>query len=469
VIQMDAACGRIERCIDAGDGHRRSRCHGSWVVRALLGAGHEVAVMEDRDDRSRGGQSEDTELRPGELATALTWRVSMLTDTNPISAGIGATAAYTRTPAMAGSATGGADIARGLGDAAVSWPNAAPALDAAWLASLPEPDPTPDDDMAPPPDGAGGDSEPPTDLHAVHTNSRSDHAGVIWVADGGQTATSRGALYEYPASSAVPRDRIVALNQMAADFFAIAYPDSWASGYVTTRLGDQPATAPGALNGDGASAGSVTLASFGLGYAPDTWTALIDHLRAAGATDTELTAAGLSSHASTGRLVDRFRDRLVFPITATGPDGDTEIRRYSPTSTPTAAPRRSTCSSRRPDTWPRVPQLRQLPTTHPARRRWNTSLPTTAEPRSMTKSRFSAGPAGRGAGSRRHPVVLARGQGRRTPGHDHSRRGGRGDVADVPARAILAGLRGALARHRFVQRDVSGPPVLSRRSRAITI
>ena len=295
-------------------------------------------------DLLRGGQPEDTELRPGELATALTWRVSMLTDPDPVAVTIGATAVSTRAPAMAGSGNSGADIiAHGLGDVAAAWPDAAPVLDAAWLASLPEPDPTPDDDMAPPPHGAGADSEPPNDLHAAHTNDRGDanpddDAGVIWVADGGETPTSRGALYEYPASAAVPRERIVALNQTAANFYATAYPDSWASGYVTTRLGDQTTTAPGTVGSDGAIASSLTLASFGLGYAPDSWTALTDHLHAAGATDTELTAAGLASYASTGRLIDRFRDRLVFPITATGPNGDTEIHGFIARRNPTHDP-----------------------------------------------------------------------------------------------------------------------------------
>ena len=53
---------------------------------------------------------------------------------------------------------------------------------------------------------------------------------------------------------------------------------------------------------------------FSPGYAPAGWTALVDHLRASGATDTELLAAGLAQRARTGALIDRFRDRLAFPI-----------------------------------------------------------------------------------------------------------------------------------------------------------
>lgn len=53
---------------------------------------------------------------------------------------------------------------------------------------------------------------------------------------------------------------------------------------------------------------------FGLGYAPDRWTALTDHLRARGRTDQQLVASGLSLVTRRGTLVDRFRDRLVFPV-----------------------------------------------------------------------------------------------------------------------------------------------------------
>src|SRR5690606_21252029 len=50
-------------------------------------------------------------------------------------------------------------------------------------------------------------------------------------------------------------------------------------------------------------------------YAPPGWTTLTDHLRQQGVTDTELTTAALSSTTRHGRLIDRFRDRAVFPIT----------------------------------------------------------------------------------------------------------------------------------------------------------
>ena len=51
-----------------------------------------------------------------------------------------------------------------------------------------------------------------------------------------------------------------------------------------------------------------------LGYAPRTWTTLVDHLRTAGVDDTELTASGLVLESARGTLVDRFRDRVIFPV-----------------------------------------------------------------------------------------------------------------------------------------------------------
>ena len=62
-----------------------------------------------------------------------------------------------------------------------------------------------------------------------------------------------------------------------------------------------------------------------MGYAPGRWTALTDHLRRQGATDEEIVGAGLGRVASTGRVIDQFRDRLVFPIKDTNADGDPEI------------------------------------------------------------------------------------------------------------------------------------------------
>ena len=57
------------------------------------------------------------------------------------------------------------------------------------------------------------------------------------------------------------------------------------------------------------------LTKFGIGYAPDSWTGLTDHLRKKGYTDQELRDSGLVTISrKNGNLFDRFRDRLMFPI-----------------------------------------------------------------------------------------------------------------------------------------------------------
>ena len=57
------------------------------------------------------------------------------------------------------------------------------------------------------------------------------------------------------------------------------------------------------------------LTKFGIGYAPDSWTALVDAMRKKGYTDQELRDSGLVTVSKkNGNLFDRFRDRLMFPI-----------------------------------------------------------------------------------------------------------------------------------------------------------
>ena len=56
-----------------------------------------------------------------------------------------------------------------------------------------------------------------------------------------------------------------------------------------------------------------TLTKFGIGFAPNGWNGLVDAMKAKGYTDQELKDAGLVSEKN-GRIYDRFRNRLLFPI-----------------------------------------------------------------------------------------------------------------------------------------------------------
>ena len=59
---------------------------------------------------------------------------------------------------------------------------------------------------------------------------------------------------------------------------------------------------------------SQTVARFGLGYAPDGWSSLLDTMQKSGYTKEELLDAGLVLQSKNGGYYDRFRNRLMFPI-----------------------------------------------------------------------------------------------------------------------------------------------------------
>lgn len=59
-----------------------------------------------------------------------------------------------------------------------------------------------------------------------------------------------------------------------------------------------------------------TITAFGLGYAPPSGHALIDHLRSEGVSDEDMLKLGLANNGRSG-LYDKFRDRVMFPIIST--------------------------------------------------------------------------------------------------------------------------------------------------------
>ena len=58
----------------------------------------------------------------------------------------------------------------------------------------------------------------------------------------------------------------------------------------------------------------ITASHWQLGYAPAAWDTLVSHLRGQGISDEVSLEAGLAGRARTGRLYDRMRARIVFPI-----------------------------------------------------------------------------------------------------------------------------------------------------------
>jgi DNA primase len=57
-----------------------------------------------------------------------------------------------------------------------------------------------------------------------------------------------------------------------------------------------------------------TIDRFGIGFAPDSWDALVKRLAARGFSSEEMVSAGLASMGQRGRPVDRFRGRIMIPI-----------------------------------------------------------------------------------------------------------------------------------------------------------
>ena len=103
-----------------------------------------------------------------------------------------------------------------------------------------------------------------------------------------------------PHTPSVKKDRLYAVNKSAARFFyaKIRSPEgAYAREYLETRRFND-----------------TTIRRFGIGFAPDKWDALYNHLHGEGFTDEEITVAFLGRKGKNGRMYDLFRNRLMFPI-----------------------------------------------------------------------------------------------------------------------------------------------------------
>lgn len=96
------------------------------------------------------------------------------------------------------------------------------------------------------------------------------------------------------------RGRILAINRESARFYA---------GCLNT---DEGKGARGYLRGRGLDDG--TIRHFGLGFAPDSFGRLRDHLKQAGFVEEELEQAWVCKRSQKGGLYDAFRGRIIFPI-----------------------------------------------------------------------------------------------------------------------------------------------------------
>jgi DNA primase catalytic core len=103
-------------------------------------------------------------------------------------------------------------------------------------------------------------------------------------------------------SSPITRERMIEINELTQAFLEDRFSDSWGRDYLTGRFGVD-------LAGD---------ERFRPGQAPAGWTNLVGHLRGRGVSDAEMLATGVAVQVRTGpragQPIDRFRDRVMFPV-----------------------------------------------------------------------------------------------------------------------------------------------------------
>lgn len=96
------------------------------------------------------------------------------------------------------------------------------------------------------------------------------------------------------------KKRIYEINKEAAKFYhnvLMSEKGKWALDYLTGR-----------------GLTLKTVKHFGLGCAPNEWTALTDYLKSKGFKEWELEQANVVSKSKSGRYFDRFRNRVMFPV-----------------------------------------------------------------------------------------------------------------------------------------------------------
>lgn len=96
------------------------------------------------------------------------------------------------------------------------------------------------------------------------------------------------------------RARVLAMNKEAARFFH------------DTLVSEAGARGMEYLKRRGLKKKTIT--HFGIGYAPDSWDALTNHLKSKGYKEEEMISAFLASKGKKGGCYDVFRDRVIFPI-----------------------------------------------------------------------------------------------------------------------------------------------------------
>jgi DNA primase len=108
-----------------------------------------------------------------------------------------------------------------------------------------------------------------------------------------------GALSDAPSDASISKTELLSINRMALDFY-----------YSSTRS-NKPAIDYFLSRG----LSRETIRDFRLGYAPEGWSSFLDFAKSKGISGSSVVHAGLAIvKPETGRVYDRFRGRIMFPI-----------------------------------------------------------------------------------------------------------------------------------------------------------
>jgi DNA primase len=118
-------------------------------------------------------------------------------------------------------------------------------------------------------------------------------------------------LAEY-AGVEVPRNRSFSKNPENSKELLITLEKAQEHFNSSLRESDDKARAIDYLKGRGVS--GETAKTFGIGFAPDGWSSLLDAFKAKQGSETLLESAGLIIKKENGGYYDRFRNRIMFPI-----------------------------------------------------------------------------------------------------------------------------------------------------------
>ncbi len=104
-------------------------------------------------------------------------------------------------------------------------------------------------------------------------------------------------------------------KKLAQDREVILKLNEWAAAFFESHLDTGPEGERAREYIKSRGINDETRKLFRIGYAPDRWDGLINHLRELGATTDEIDSSGLAVLKEQGGFYDRFRGRVMFPIT----------------------------------------------------------------------------------------------------------------------------------------------------------